>query len=569
MKGRKNSGNRLATGGGELIAVSAGDFSDQGVGAQQAQPVTYPGGAPTSFLSSRSRMGEKKSLQIAVAEPVQGELPSAHRLQPRAILGEGAQSPDATSVPVPTLPQTPDELFQRGVVVHFGQGIQVALRGSARDFGSPVQVGNPASHPPPSARPLGVTFPGTVDAQVIPVVQGRFGAQHTPDRGKGFVVKLHRVAVQGVLDADPFLTLPQIADHFAVKALRDLSTRRKASAQIAHHVLAAQGGQGVVQQPRVEVPERRGTSEDHIRGPLALVGGPVIAGLEGTEDRFVRRVQLSGDLVQPARPLYSQLRIQQSLRVGPVFHPGKAVVLPHKLQARGRHLPGQPLPSVQADLDGEGKPSLNARVHETPAGMNRVVVKKQAFSPTLRQVQLLRLAIAVDLKTTAELHRGQDANQPLANALLGGDLPRPGFLVRLRGSQVLDGSPQLDRFRPRSLLQLLAHLLHVATEVLPQNLVHRQVSVHAVDVGKGPQRPSKNQSVKPRKYSRNLISVFCDKLLHGVSVPPRMRGLWITNTSYRNRDAFLIWLRLFRAVASVLNLWRHEGRREHPFGCGP
>src|SRR6266487_2694646 len=432
------------------------------------------------------------------------------------------------------------------------QGVQVAFRGSARDFGSPVQVGNPASHPPPSARPLGVAFPGTVDAQVIPVVQGRFGAQHTPDRGKGFVVKLHRVAVQGVLDADPFLTLPQIADHFAVKALRDLSTRRKASAQIAHHVLAAQGGQGVVQQPRVEVPERRGTSEDHIRGPLALVGGPVIAGLEGTEDRFVRRVQLSGDLVQPARPLYSQLRIQQSLRVGPVFHPGKAVVLPHKLQARGRHLPGQPLPSVQADLDGEGKPSLNARVHETPAGMNRVVVKKQAFSPTLRQVQLLRLAIAVDLKTPTELHRGQDANQPLANALLGGDLPRQGFLVRLRGSQVLDGSPQLDRFRQRSLLQLLAHLLHVATEVLPQNLVHRQVSVHAVDVGKGPQRPSKNQSVKPRKYSRNLISVFCDKLLHGVSVPPRMRGLRITNTSYRNRAAFFIWLRLCRAASDPL-----------------
>src|SRR6266700_4519208 len=545
MKGRKNSGNRLATGGGELIAMSAGDFSDQAVGAQQAQPVTYPGGAPTSFLSSRSRMGEKTSLQIAVAEPVQGELPSAHRLQPRTILGEGTQSPDAVSVPVPTLPQTPDELFQRGVVVHFGQ---VALRGSARDFGSPVQVGNPTSHPPPSARPLGVTFPGTVDAQVIPVVQGRFGAQHTPDRGKGFVVKLHRVAVQGVLDADPFLTLPQIADHFAVKALRDLSTRRKASAQIAHHVLAAQGGQGVVQQPRVEVPERRGTSEDHIRGPLALVGGPVIVGLEGTEDRFVRRVQLSGALVQPARPLYSQLRIQQSLRVGPVFHPGKAVVLPHKLQARGRHLPGQPLPSVQADLDGEGKPSLNARVHETPAGMNRVVVKKQAFSPTLHQVQLLRLPIAVDLKTPAELHRRQDGNQPLANALLGGDLPRQGFFVRLRGSQVLDGPPPLDRFRQRSLLQPLAHLLDVATEVLPQNLVHRQVGVHAVDVGEGPQGPSKDQSVEPGKYSRNLISVFCDKLLHGVSVPPPMCGLWITNTSYRNRDAFLIWLRLCRAV---------------------
>src|SRR2546425_4853137 len=175
MKGRKNSGNRLATGDGELIAMSTGDFSDQAVGSQQAQPVTHAGGAPPSFLPGRSRLGEEDSLQVAVTEPVQGELPSVDRLQPRAILREGTPSPDAASVPLPTLSQTPDELFQRGVVVHFGQGIQVALRGSARDFGSPVQVGNPASQRPPSARPLGVTFQGTVDAQVVPMVQGGFG----------------------------------------------------------------------------------------------------------------------------------------------------------------------------------------------------------------------------------------------------------------------------------------------------------------------------------------------------------------------------------------------------------
>src|SRR5439155_26233311 len=83
----------------------------------------------------------------------------------------------------------------------------------------------------------------------------------------------------------------------------------------------------------------------------------------------------------------------------------------------------------------------------------------------------------------------------------------PRLPCPLAGKSVLDGSPQLDRFRQRSLLQLLAHLLDVATEVLPQNLVHRQVSVHAVDAGKGPQRPSKNQSVKPRKESRNHLGV--------------------------------------------------------------
>src|SRR6266700_2388966 len=142
MKGRKNSGNRLASRGGELVAMSSSNFSDQAVGSQQAQPVTHAGGAPPSFLPGRSHLGEEDSLQVAVTEPVQGELPSAYRLQPRAIRRE-------------------------------------------------------------ARAPWGVAFPGTVDAQVVPVVQGRFGAQHTPERRKGFVVKLHRVAVQGVLDADP------------------------------------------------------------------------------------------------------------------------------------------------------------------------------------------------------------------------------------------------------------------------------------------------------------------------------------------------------------------------------
>ncbi len=152
MKGCQDGGGRFAAGTGELIAMSSGDFSDQAVGAQQAQPVTYPGGGPTSFLSGKSGRGEEAGLQVTVAEPVQGEFPSAHCLQPRAIRREGTQSPDAPSVPPPPLPQTSEEFFQRRGVVPFGQGVQIALRGAAGDFGSPLQIGNPASHPPPGAR---------------------------------------------------------------------------------------------------------------------------------------------------------------------------------------------------------------------------------------------------------------------------------------------------------------------------------------------------------------------------------------------------------------------------------
>jgi hypothetical protein len=42
-----------------------------------------------------------------------------------------------------------------------------------------------------------------------------------------------------------------------------------------------------------------------------------------------------------------------------VFYPDEAVALLHVLEAFFIHLPGQPFPPVQSDLDIEGKPGLD------------------------------------------------------------------------------------------------------------------------------------------------------------------------------------------------------------------
>ena len=42
-----------------------------------------------------------------------------------------------------------------------------------------------------------------------------------------------------------------------------------------------------------------------------------------------------------------------------VFYPDEAVALLHVLEAFPVHLPRQPFPPVQADLDIEGKPGLD------------------------------------------------------------------------------------------------------------------------------------------------------------------------------------------------------------------
>jgi hypothetical protein len=158
--------------------------------------------------------------------------------------------------------------------------------------------------------------------------------------------------------------------------------------------------------------------------------------------------------------------------------------------------------------------------------MDPIVVEKQALAPARHQVQPLSFLIALDLEAAAEFHQSENANQPLTYAVLSG-------IFRVRASLSVCGEAntppvaQPSRFRQRGLLQLLAHLLHMVTEVLATKLCSWQIGLHAIDVGEEAQCPSKHQPVKAGKDTCNLRSVFCDKLLHIVSVPPEMRGLGI------------------------------------------
>jgi hypothetical protein len=65
------------------------------------------------------------------------------------------------------------------------------------------------------------------------------------------------------------------------------------------------------------------------------------------------------------------------------------------IQTGGMHLSRQPFPSVEADLNGKGEPSLNAGIEEAEDGMNLVVVEEQAFARAQLQLQFFRQAIAV------------------------------------------------------------------------------------------------------------------------------------------------------------------------------
>src|SRR5258708_35336381 len=80
----------------------------------------------------------------------------------------------------------------------------------------------------------------------------------------------------------------------------------------------------------------------------------------------------------------------------------------------------------------------------------------------------------------------------------------------------------------------------------------RQVAHHPFRIADRPQRPSKHQSVEATQHSRNPLRMSCDKLVHGASLLPRCSVLAERQHLIENRSACHFWLRLSRAVFSVL-----------------
>jgi hypothetical protein len=72
-KRSEDGGGGDATSDGELIAVGVGDLVDQAVSAQQAEFAAGPGSAAASFRRRGGRLREPKSLQVAIAQAVEGE----------------------------------------------------------------------------------------------------------------------------------------------------------------------------------------------------------------------------------------------------------------------------------------------------------------------------------------------------------------------------------------------------------------------------------------------------------------------------------------------------------------
>lgn len=177
--------------------------------------------------------------------------------------------------------------------------------------------------------------------------------------------------------------------------------------------------------------------------------------------------------------------IEQLLGARIVFDPGKTVVLTQEAQAGGLHLVGQPFAAVQTDLDGEREPALQPGSAEAELGVHPVLIQMQAFARAGPQQQASGLAVGAEAKTPADFDCREQTDQAAANTVAFRDRARQLFLALLPRGQVEDRTFLRDSRGLARLLEPFADLHDMLAEILEQNVVRVQISLHALGAADG------------------------------------------------------------------------------------
>ena len=195
-----------------------------------------------------------------------------------------------------------------------------------------------------------------------------------------------------------------------------------------------------------------------------------------------------------------------------VADPQKGVVLFSVFDAVLIHLPGQPLVTVQTDLNHQREPRLNADVHQPEFTVDEVVIKTEALACGIDE---LRPTLTGNhLETLTWFEHPQDANQSLSNTVILGDLPREVFLAEpavdvVKRPLMLCG----DRF---GMIPDTFRVLHDELfEFLDQQTLPHQQPFHCVAPTDGEITFEQNP-VKTGDDTRDSIIILTDELFHGV-----------------------------------------------------
>ena len=320
------------------------------------------------------------------------------------------------------------------------------------------------------------------------------------------------------------------------------STGHNPPAQEPQNVLTAELLDGVIHQPGINGLEALGVFEHHVSGIFALPDAPVVAAQVQAAVESNPGIDPAGQGVQKAGPTAPGQAVEDALGSWQVFDAGETVVALFVLDAGPVHLSGQPFASVEAHLDGERQPGLQPYVHQAELAVDEIEIQVQALAHGGDQSQLPGFSVPTNRVGLAGLDAGQDADQPLFDAVLLHDLASEVLFGEAGGRQITKGAPLLAGQSLGVLLEPTGEPFGERAEVLVQDVLARQEDVHSVTIADGPQGSPKEHAVETRQYACDAALMPLQKTLH--DDPPA--DVFCQNNHARNR----------------------LGRHFSPFGCG-
>ena len=174
------------------------------------------------------------------------------------------------------------------------------------------------------------------------------------------------------------------------------------------------------------------------------------------------------------------MAVHEGLGLLDILKPRETVLFSHVGETGLVHQSGQPFSAVETNLNVEREPRLDAAVHEAEERMDEVVIEVEAFSEAGDKSKLLFVAPARDIERVAGLNTGNHADEAPVHPILERRFTGHSFFADSAGLKI-DNLPRVLRsYACRSLFQLSAHPLHVLAELLEEDPLGMQVTLHPV-----------------------------------------------------------------------------------------
>ncbi len=119
--------------------------------------------------------------------------------------------------------------------------------------------------------------------------------------------------------------------------------------------------------------------------------------------------------------------------------PGKRVLFFGVVHLVAIHPAAQPFTAVDADLNLEGKPSLQAQMHEAKLRMQMVEIEVLAPAALQLEFQLFGLAIAAQKTGPAGFDAAKNPDYALLEVIGFNEFPRQNFFACIAGGQIPKG----------------------------------------------------------------------------------------------------------------------------------